>query len=277
MVPEKTVVESFPVIEKAIIDLKLENEKAVKLVNARLEEFKRLRESVLIHVNNSDTAFRTLINNQVLFAYEYALGKGEIKEETLEEYIKACKAKFKPEQFQIQPALVTLVNVTKEEYEPIFKELTSSFLSSAAYIQIYHDLLDAKFEFYNVALKNKEASLGQSKKEAADAAETLAKEAAAKTTSANLSAMATSFTATTETTTKALKKSYALDMEETEQNSLLIIAAFVANYEQAKQFVRVTKAFELKISQMAACLVSIKNKDERFACTGINFKEVNKL
>jgi hypothetical protein len=35
--------------------------------------------------------------------------------------------------------------------------------------------------------------------------------------------------------------------------------------------------FALNVEQMGKTLISMKNKDEKFLCTGINFKKIDKL
>ena len=76
---------------------------------------------------------------------------------------------------------------------------------------------------------------------------------------------------------KELKKSYAIDMDDTEQNAILIIAAFVTHFNIAKEGVRVKSMFKLSVEQMGAALAWMKNKDENFSHTGINFKINDKL
>ena len=186
-------------------------------------------------------------------------------------YNNKVKSKYKESDFKI----VCPTTIPEELFNICVLEMDMpKEIDMVAY---FHRAVDAKFEFYSVALKNKDAAIKMAKevadKEAAERAEELANQKVA----TRLEVIATSTDAVIDSGVKELKKSYAIDMEDTEQNALLIMAAFVTNFNTAKEGVRVKSMFKLSVEQMGAALAWMKNKDENFSHTGINFKQVEKL
>lgn len=277
MKSEKKVSDEFPKIEGKLITIKAAKAAADKLVKAKEDEFKRLKESCIKFINDKDLEFKTTINNQVSFAYEYALGKGDINEKTYAEYYKKVEAKFTKENFLIVKPEYKLFDVKPEEFDTLWIECQVEAGPPLDYISLYKKQLTEKFGFFTISLKNKETALKHSKDADAKAAEELSKENTNKNVAASLSTMATTYNAKAADTVKPLKTVYELDMEETHANGLLIIAAYVGNYDATKEYTEKLKAFNLKVEQMANALVSLKNKDEKFTCTGIKFKQVEKL
>jgi hypothetical protein len=92
-----------------------------------------------------------------------------------------------------------------------------------------------------------------------------------------LETIATSIDTTFDNGVKELKKKYEIDMEDNEASALLIITAFVTNFKEAKEGIRVKSMMALSIAQMGSALAWMKNKDNAFSFTGINFKTVEKL
>lgn len=274
---EKDLASKFPAIEKDLISLKQQQAKNNLLIQQKADEILRLNTVCNEHKINSEAAFKQKILNQVSFAYEYALGKGNVEEKGLEDYLKLVKLKFKPEDFTIAPPVVNLIHASKIEFDLIWNKLCIDFQEPKIWIEQYVKDLDSKFEFYNVSLMNKKAAIENSKKLEATAAEELAKETVNKTVSATLSSIATNIASPVETSGKKLKTVYELDMVDNEENGLLIIAAFVGNFATTKQYIKVKNFFSLSVEQMSKTLVQIKNKDEKFSCTGIVFKQTDKL
>lgn len=273
---EKMLLNKFPEIEKQLISLKQQKKAADDLANATAEEKKQLREICALHITNTDIIFRQVIEKQVDFAFSYALGVGCIDEAGLKDYLAKVKLKYTVENFTTPAPTVTLKNVPKAEFEVIWGQNVVSVKPAETYINLYLTTLEKKFEFYNVSLMNKKAAIEASEKATAEAAANLAKEQKSGEIAAALNSMATSIEAAPQSKVKDLKTVYVLDMEETEQNALLIIAAFVANFENTKQYVK-SGWFNLKVEQMGKALVSLKNKDNKFSCTGIIFKTEDKL
>lgn len=271
MTHEKLVKDSLPAFQNAIISIKKAHEQEQAQIKFKAEAEKRLKEVCLNMLNNSYSKAKDMVADVCQKAYEYALGAGNVTEAKLPAYLTKVKAKYKAEDFKINCP----TTMPEEMFTECWKQLDMpSEIDMLAY---FHRAVDAKFEFYSVAIKNKDAAIKMAKevaeKEAAERAEELANQAVA----TRLEVIATSADVTIDSGVKELKKFYALDMEDTEQNALLIIAAFVSNFNTAKDGVRVKSMFKLSVEQMGAALAWMKNKDENFKCSGINFKINDKL
>lgn len=279
--PEKALFETiFPEAEKALLSLKQQQKANNERAEAKNKELKSLRENVAKWINDAEFAFKNRINKQCTFAYNYALGEGNIDEKTYSEYYKAVEAKLKPEEFVVPKMHPQLITVSIEEYNLIWDELSLQIKPASFYVgspsSLYESTLSKTFEFFTIALKNKEAAIEQQKTKAAEEAAALEKENANKNAAATLASVAVPLDKNEGPKAKDLKTVYELDMEENETSMLAIMSAFAANFELTREH-RKAKEFSFNVGQMAACLVKVKNKDEKFECSGIKFKQVDKL
>lgn len=282
MEPEKDLIDTYiPGVEKKLIELKKEKKTADDLEQLKKDELIRLKTESIKYINDYDLLFKQEINKKVSGALQYALGEGNITMELLPEYIsKRVLTVFKPVQFVTPMYKAKLTNVTTEEFAAIWEEVKESIKQPVYYVGADNSWFEIEvgktFEFYEAALLNKDAAAEQSKNIAAKNEEDLKKQNASSNVAATMQGMATSTAAVVGDKTKALKQKFELDMESTEQNALLIISAFVANLDMARQYVK-ADWFKLTVAQMGAALVGIKNNDGRFESTGIKFKVVDKL
>lgn len=271
MTHEKSVKDALPAYSQKIIEIKKAYEAEQAKAALKIEAEKRLKEMCINFLNTAYNGHKDIVADVCQKAYEYALGAGNVTEAKLPAYINKVKSKYKESDFKI----VCPVTIPTELFNICVIELDMP--KEVDMVAYFHRAVDAKFEFYSVALKNKDAAIKMAKevaeKEAAERAEELANQVVA----TRLEVIATSTDAVIDSGVKALKKSYALDMDDTEQNALLIIAAFVSNFAQAKEGVRVKSMFKLSVEQMGAALAWLKNKDENFNCTGIKFKQIEKI
>ena len=271
MLHEKAVKDALPAYQNSIIAIKKVHEAEQAKVLLKQEAEKRLKETCINGLNADYNRMKDQVANICQKAYEFALGEGKVTEAKLSAYISKVKAKLKLEDFAfVCPTLIPI-----EMFDTCYGEMDMpDQISMLAY---FHRAVDVKFEFYSVAIKNKDAAIKMAKevaeKEAAERADELANQVVA----TRLEVIATSTDAVIDNGVKELKKSYAIDMEDTEQNALLIMAAFVTNFNAAKEGVRVKSMFKLSVEQMGAALAWMKNKDENFSHTGINFKINDKL
>ena len=277
MKPEKEIREHFTIVESSLLGLKQQKKASDDLIKAKADELKRVREEYIKHVNQFDASAKATILNQCTFAFEYALGKGAITEETYPNYFKAVKDKFKETDFAITAPVIKLNVVTQTEAYLIWSEVSLTVQPPKFYLDLYALQITDKFQFFTISLKNKEGALKNAAMKDAKNATELAKEASQKNVAATLASVSVTVASVATEKTKALKQVYVLDMEVTDQNALTIMAAFAGNFDNARQHVKVTSIFSLSINQMATALVSIKNKDEKFECTGVNFKTIEKL
>jgi|GEM_PF-4518072 len=284
MEPEKTITPAVKPLTDAILSLKQQAEAAANKAKYHAEEIKRIKEQIATHISNHDASCKRKIVELVDKAYSYALGNGDVKPEEVSDYLSKIMNNPKPESKSSEKNFVIVepswqfAHVTHEEIHELWENAVMSVRSPMDYRQDLHDALVSKFEFYNIAVKNKEASLKQAAEDKAAEEAKIAKEASEAETANKLSAIATTHTATPVQTHKDLKKVYSIDMVgENWEDATMVMTAFVANLEKCKAEIRVKNIWNLSIAQMSVALCNIKNKDENFAFGNLKFKLMDKL
>lgn len=284
MEPEKLLAPAVKPLTDAIISLKKQAEVESNKIKWHNDEVKQIKEQIALHISNHDASCKQKIVDLVNKAYSFALGNGDVKPEEVNDYITKIMNNRKPDSkssennFTISIPSWQFKYVTQEEIHELWQNASSEIKDPMMYRQDLHDALVAKFEFYNIAVKNKVESLKQAaqEKEAAEAA--IKKEASEKATAAKLNSISTTHNAEPVSEHKALKKVYAIDMVGENWNDWqIVVTAFVANLEKCKAEIRVKNIWNLDVSQMAVALCKIKNKDENFAFTGLKFIVMDKL
>jgi len=272
---EKSVKESIPAFQNAIIKLKQEAEKIKNAERAKEEAIRKAKEDAIKFVNESFKKMQDLVAVRCQEAYEFALNnpktKKSIEESKIASYIEKCKAKLTEKDF----TLVKPDNISQENFDAA--KLFVDMPEPKDLLAYWDKQMNVKFEFYTVALKNKEAAIQASQKAKEEADRLRAEELSQRNVAAELEAASMSSEVTIDNGIKDLKKKYEVDLEDTEQNAILIMTAFVTNFGQVKDGVRVTKWSNLSVSQMGAALAWLKNKDDRFEFGGIKFKLTDKL
>lgn len=280
MEPEKMIAPAVKPLTDAILSLKKQAEAEAAKAKYHTDEVKRIKEQIATHISNHDAACKSKIVGLVDKAYSFALGNGDIKVEEVENYISRLMKSDKTSEaeFRIEAPVLTLNYVTLDEYGELLENASAEVRSPMDYRQDLHDALTAKFEFYNIAVKNKAESLKQAAEEKKAAEAKIEKEKAEAETANKLSAMATTHEVTQVSEHKALKKVYAIDtVGENWQDATMVMTAFVANLDKCKAELRVKNIWNLSIAQMAVALSAVKNKDENFGMAGLKFKLMDKL
>lgn len=274
MEPEKSFDEPIKVLEAAIIKVKKEHEAVENAKRAKEDERKQIIEDIKVYVSRCDANYKTIISNNVDIKYKGALN-GDIKPSSLEDYLNECRASITQASFpKAKPELKFSIH-TVEEVGNLLREHVT--ISRADYVEMFNVELIKQFSDYEVAYNNKAEALKQQAGEKAAKDLEIQEQQQQSVIAAKLEAA--SETLDTEPTlfTKALKKSYEVDMPETIESVLAIQAAFAANIKLCKEKVRVTKWFAFTPAQAAAALAKVKCDDNNFQPTGITFKEVDKL
>lgn len=273
MQPEKALLEPIAELSKAIISVKKIEEDRLRKLKEKADEIVRYKQFIINSSNDAKAAAESSISRIISQAYEYALGDGNIDIDGLPEYISRCKNKYPVIKFVMELPKCNSI-LTEEERDDIIRELYT--YDSAYYKQKFDTLLDEKFSDYAVALANKEQAIALSKKQEEEEKKRIEEEKKNKELSASLQSMAALDVQIT-TDTKALKKSYEVDMPETPETAILLMAAFVGNKNLVLQKLKVNKWFAFSIGQIANALGKCKNDDENFAPQGIIFKQIDKL
>ena len=277
--PEKTVEAAIPEIKNAIIFWKKKKEEEDNKVQYKKDEAKRIREFFINNQTQMDAAYRKKIGDQVLKAYNYALGKGEIKPEDLPDYLPKCKTAtgFDVLAFTYDIPAYTATYNSQEEILAIWHEVEKNTKPGEFYVEAYHKALADQFALYDVAFKNKEAAMKLAADNKAKAEADLSKETAAKETAAKLESIAITHEPNViGPDIKSLKHDYEVDMPDDDGAAIKIIAAFVANFATCRGLIRVKSIRKLSIEQMGDALTKMKKADPLFEC-GVVFKKVDKL
>ncbi len=269
MTHEKAVKDAIPAYQQMIIKVKKDYETEQSKERLKIEAEKRLKETAINFVNEAYNSMKDKIADICQKAYTFALSDGNITEAKLDKYLIAVKKKLSAKDFTIECPVTIPENVFQEAYNHV------GMADPADMLYYFHMQVDSKFEFYAVALKNKDAAI-----QAAKDNEIVAQQARlAELSNAAIAAKLETISAevVVDSGIKELKKKFEIDMEDNEQAALLIITAFVTNFNMAKEGLRVKSMMSLSIGQMGAALAWLKNKDNAFSFTGINFKVTEKL
>lgn len=270
MTHEKAVKDALPAYQKAIIEIKKIDEANKAKIKAAEEAKKLAKEKAINYVSDEFTRMKDMVADLCQKAYEHALEKN-VTLEKLSSYLTKLKAKKTDKDFTV----VKPENMLQEDFDHGYKSIDMAAPSDM--LLYYHKQMDAKFEFYEVALKNKDAAIQASKEAEERAKQEREEELANAKVAARLETISTPTEALVDNGVKELKKKYTIDMPDDEASILLIMTAFITNFAQAKDGVRVKSLMKLSIEQMGTALAWLKNKDNAFNFTGINFKIEEKL
>jgi len=275
MVGEKSFEAPINEYAKAIIVVKKEHEKKEADKKLKEQELKRLRETLVTQLANVDADYKTTITDRISAAYNYALGDGNIQPgEPLIKFLKARLAKLSEEDFTPQRPKPSKVYVTDEELKGILNDVWK--VNPKSYLELYETELYNRFKDYDVAHKNKAQAIAIAETEKANALNNISQEKQNNIVAAQLHAVATDFSIEP-TGVKALRKAYEIDMEETYENAMTIMAAFLAHKEKCYPKTSTKKWFSFNAESAGKALAKVKSEDNNFAAKGIVFKEVDKL
>lgn len=276
MIPEKSFAEPKAKFTKAIVDLKKINETANKKVEDRNAEIVRLKEAIIKRCAELDAKFKLFINDLLdkyfIYALEQNIAIHEINA-NVERWSKEGVAKVmekKIEAFALSP-----VNITLEEARAILEQNYNFQLID--YANTFEFELKNKFKDYEVAFHNKKDALTANAQAKAEAAKAIADQKLTTEITASIEASATPLNPNVSVATKDLKKVYEVDMPETFESAMLLLAAFMANKDKALKKTTTKKWFAFNASSAATALEKMKNEENEFAPVGIKFKEVAKL
>lgn len=272
MLPSKSIQPHIIAFRNKIIEIKTAHEKEQKAVEDKAKEIVFVKEYLANQVNNFDAECKTKIANLIASAYKHALGEGEISTvDKLTVYLVKVKARLAIKDFIYNPVMPKLVHVNEEEYAGLLENIEIP----TDYVKMFHDDIDKQFSDYQTAWHNKEQALINQRKEAAEKEKAIAEELTNKQIAAKLEASAVPIVDKPEV--KALKKTFAIDMEDNKENAMKIMAAFIANFTTCCEHIRLKHWFNISPTNMISALQKIKNDDNAFEVTGIVWKEVSKL
>jgi hypothetical protein len=274
MKAEKSIDEPIKLLTDACISLKSVEQKRVRSEQEKQNEIKNIREVIINALTGIEANYKNKIELSVNKCYEAALIESNIKPADIEKYIIEVEGKIKTEHFQFTLPQIT-TTLSDVEFSKITGECFETAKKPSDYVQLYKAKLNDKFAFYEIAYNDKASAIEKSKTEEVAKLKAIETEKINKEVAVKLESIAIQPTVQ-KAVLKELKKSYEVDLEETKENAMLIIAAFVANYEVCINKVRV-KPFNLSVGQMAKVLADLKSENNDFEVSNIKFREIEKL
>lgn len=277
MAPEKSITLAVPAFEQAIIKLKNEKATADQVEANKVAELKRLKEYFLIHVNNKKAEFESMIAEYVANRFAYALKNAKdantIGEWTLEDYLFKCMGTKKTTNFEITmpPVASQHHNVATVWRDTVFD---NAYLDGKLMLGKFEGDIKDKFKYFAIALKDKEKALAHNENQVNEAKEQAATTAEQQNVGAKLSATASVLN--DGPAVKPLNEKYEIDMLSSEKNAITIMVAFTTNIDKVRGKVK-ADWMKLSVAQMGAALAAVKNDDNNFSVSGINFKVIQKL
>ena len=279
--PEKSILATIPVYEQAIIKLKNEKSTADQVEANKVAELKRLKESFLIHVNNTKAAHESAIADYVATRFAYALKNAKdattiIVDKTnmpLDDYIFKCMGTKKAKDFEITipPCSSTHHDISVVWRDTVFD---NAYLDGKLMIGKFEGDLKDKFKYFGIALKDKEKALAHNENQVNEAKELAVAQAEQQNVGAKLSVTASALD--NGPAVKPLNEKFEIDMPSSEKNAITIMVAFTTNIDKVRGKVK-ADWMKLSVAQMGAALAAVKNDDNNFSVSGITFKTIQKL
>lgn len=270
--PEKTFAKPIQELSAVILKIKQDHEADLAKVEKKNKELSSVREIAVKHLADATAHYKKKILDQITSSHKCALDEN-VTLDKIKEYVDKCANKFTLMDFTVSNPVITPIYATKEEVEAILSEVI--VLDANNFIEQYRDDLKKKFEFYEIDFNNKEDAIKQSIIATQNATAEIVEEKNNQQMSATLEHLATPVFNTG--THKALKKKYQIQMTDDIKGAITIMAAFTANLSLCQPKLRIKSMLKLSVDQMATALEAVKNDDNGFSVTGINFVQIDKL
>lgn len=273
MTPEKSLTDPINLLSAEIIKIKKADEEKKRKEKAASDELIRCKEFCQNEAIRIDTSLKNKVLELVSRCYNKAL-ETNVKPEDINDYIKTAKESVGENQFTYNTPVFQNAYITQEQVTEI---ATKEFvIDQKGYVTSFAKQVDEKFSDYDVAFHNKAQALANSQAEEELKKKEIDQKAQQQQVANKIESSAAT-SAPAQFFTKALKKSYEIDMEESMENALTLIAAFSANLNLCMKHVRVSKWFGFSATQAGTALSKVKCEDNNFNPVGITFKEVEKL
>lgn len=274
MTYEKELQPAIDQLTTGIITVKKAHEAAQAEIRQKQQAIQAFREHVVSVRIANDSQFKQIIQVAVNKAYQDALNGEVTSMDQLESYLQKVCERVTTGSFIGRNFTAASSMLSKDEIESIIGELYT--IAVEDYVTLFAIELENRFSDYEVALHNKQQALAIANREALDATVEIIKEAESAQLEVDIQS-AMIFDTVPDTFVKPLKKSYAIDMDDTMQNALKIMAAFSGNINLCLPKLKITKWMAFTPAQAGTALAKVKCDDNNFTPAGIIFKEVDKL
>lgn len=270
--PEKSLLEPLQKFTQKIIDAKREKEADDKLTQQKAYELKQVREKTILYVADMHAGLLLAQNDLIAKAYSHALDN--VPPDALEPFLVKVRARATTENYTTPKPVFFAIHSLQSDVDTAVADAFAPEPPQSYVDSFYADLAD-RFKDYKLAWQNKEQARAIASSESTANTKAIEQEKQSTAVVARLEALAAPLAPVQET--KALKKTWTLDLEETQSNALLIASAFMANLDVCLPKLTVKKWFNLSVSSMAGALEKLRNDDDQFDFTGLNWKAEEKL
>lgn len=257
-----------------IILVKKHYQEEQKTKENKQKELKAVESKVRIYIADMHSAYLQAQAKLIKDAYDHAL-KEKISVDKIDEYKKKICARITPQNRSTPSPSVKFVY---NDQDTIDAEIKKHFRPWTAqqYIDGFNNDLNNKFSDWELALKNSEIATKNNQIEFDENVNAIEQDKKQEEIHAKLDSQVY---ITEDTGIKKIKTLWKIANEETWDNAISICVAFIVNKTDCiKSFGdRLKKPFNLSVFQMGNALAGLKNEDEAFECTGIEFKQIEKL
>lgn len=276
MKPEKEVAAHIESLAPKVIELKKQLQEQNKKGEEKNKEVLATTQAIIKYVAETHALIEQSHVKLIADAYEYALSN--IAPEKIEEFIEKVSKRVTEKNVTIAKPTFSTKYLTPEELEQLMQK-TFQPKTPESYLEKFKTDLKLRFSDYENAYKNREQALQISQSETQQAVESIANEQMQSSAAAEFqaNANAVSYGSVVSGQVKELKETYVLQLDETQQNAVLVMSAFVANLAKCLPHVRVSKWFNLSVKQMVAALEKVKTEDNAFQFSGLQFSKGEKL
>lgn len=274
---EKSIDEPIKQLTDACISLKRVEADRLKIELERQNEVNRIKEQANTYLTTLEATYKSKIETGANKCFETALIEKNLKPSEVGEFIDSVLKKVKDDHFKINfSEFVSSKNnlLKQDEIDSILNDIIFKFRKPSDFVLLYANAINDKFAFYEIAYNDKETAIAKNKELESQKLKAIEKEKVNKEVASKLESLAVDVTV--QPTLKKLKESYEIDLDETLPNAMLIISAFVANYDDCIKKIRV-KPFNLSVGQMAKAISDLKSENNDFEVTGIKFRLIEKL
>lgn len=273
MEPEKYAEEAIINTEAAILKAKIAEKNAAKVKEDKEKELKAVAEHVRIYIADMHAAYLKAHAALIKTSYDHAL-EIDLPVAGLEVYLaKVCTR-------------VNLSNTVTPPPKPAFRHNTQDVIDAEVnkhflpwtpekYVEEFKVALNSKFSDWELALKNKPQAKVLNNEEYDHTVGAIDGLLGRETVAAKLDAI--SIPVAEASTGKQLKEAYKLDEPSTIEQAFVIINAFSVNRNLCVPQMRSIKPANIGVKQMIAALEAVKNNDNNFEVTGLDFKKIDKL
>jgi hypothetical protein len=274
MKAEKSIDEPIKQLTDACITLKSAEAKRMKIEMDKQNEINTIKDKINSSLVSLEATYKSKIELAVNKCFESALVDKNLNPSEIGNYIDEILSKVKDEHFKITIPTIESKILTESEILEIANNLIAKFRKPSDFVLMYANAINDKFAFYEIAYNDKETAITKNKELESQKLKAIEKEKVNKEVASKLESLAVDVTV--QPTLKKLKESYEVDLDETLPNAMLIISAFVANYDDCIKKIRV-KPFNLSVGQMAKAIADLKSENNDFEVTGIKFRLIEKL